>query len=278
MEPALILQHYGVKPSRKLSQNFLIDEPILMAIADTCHIEATDLVIEIGSGIGNLTEHLLTRAGHVVGIEFDRAMQAILIDRFKEDARFSLEAKDVLQVDLGLLAKQHGWRSAYRRLIIAGNIPYAITGLILRHLAEMDPRPDSVTLLVQKEVALRMSATPPDMSLLSLSLQIAGDVEMVTLITKDRFWPQPDVDSAVVRWIPYETPRLSREKEAGVLSVAKNGFSQKRKKLRNTLAAAWDIPPADVEKVLHRAKIDPGLRAEALSIEDWTRLLDTRIS
>lgn len=275
MEPALILQHYGVTPNRKLSQNFLIDEPILIAIAETCRIESTDLVIEIGAGIGNLTEHLIARAGHVVGIEFDRAMQAVLIDRFKDDARFSLEAKDVLQVDLGLLAKHHGWGTTFKQLIVAGNIPYAITGLILRHLTEMDPRPQSVTLLVQKEVALRMAATPPDMSLLSLSLQIAGDIELVTLITKDRFWPQPDVDSAVIRWIPYDSPRLSREKETAILSLAKKGFSQKRKKLRNTLAAAWDLPPLDVEKVLQRAKIDPGLRSEALSIADWERLLDS---
>lgn len=265
LNSAALLKHYGLHASKRFGQNFLQDAAALRKIIETAGIERTDAVLEIGAGLGALTRYLAGSAARVVAVELDRKLIPILQSVLLPYRNIDLIPGDILQLDLRELGLPHGY-------LVAANIPYNITSAIIRHLLEADPKPRRIVLTIQKEVAQRICAKPPDMNLLALSVQVYGEPSLAAPIPAEAFFPVPKVDSAIVRIEIYPTPRIDATLLDKFFRVIKAGFGQKRKTLRNALAAGLHIPPAQVESMLMRAGIDPRRRAETLEIKEWEKL------
>ncbi|MBI2758198.1 MAG: ribosomal RNA small subunit methyltransferase A [Chloroflexi bacterium] len=262
---AALLKQHGLHADKKLGQNFLEDPIILEKIVDAAGLHAADTVLEIGPGLGGLTRHLAASAREVVAVELDEKLMPVLRGVLKPFANVRLIHADILNCspkDLGLPPNY----------IVAANIPYNITSAIIRHLLESDPKPRRIVLTIQKEVAERICEAPPDMSLLALSVQVYGKPSIAAHIPASAFFPAPKVDSAVVRIEIYPEPLIPYSMLPVFFKLIKAGFSQKRKKLRNSLSAGLHIQPADAEALLMRDGIDPQRRAETLSIDEWSML------
>ncbi len=262
-----ILRRHGVRPRHSMGQNFLEDAAALQQVLQAAEISSKDVVLEIGAGIGNLTRHLALAAGRVVAIEVDAALAAICRQQLQGQANIEVVVGDVLELPPRTLGLPPGY-------LVAANIPYYITSPILRHLLESQPRPRRIVLTLQKEVAARICATPPAMSLLAVSVQVHGAARVVAQIPASAFHPRPKVNSAILRIDCYERPRVEPGKLADFFQTVKAGFLQPRKMLRNSMAAGMGTSAADMEKLLERSGIDGRRRAETLEIEEWIRLTD----
>ncbi|MFH1185387.1 MAG: 16S rRNA (adenine(1518)-N(6)/adenine(1519)-N(6))-dimethyltransferase RsmA [Chloroflexota bacterium] len=262
---AAILRSYGIRPRHRLGQNFLHDPEALQRIVDAAGIENGDVVLEIGCGIGSLTRYLAQAAHTVVAIELDGRLAAIA-----QDALAALRNVRVVCGDfIKLTPRELNLPSGY---IVAANIPYYITSPILRHLLESEPMPRRCVLTVQKEVAGRICAKPPDMSLLAVSVQVYGSTQVVARIPAVAFYPSPKVDSAVVRVECHDQPMVHPSQLSAFFRVVKAGFRQPRKMLRNTFATGLALSSADAHALLAGAGIDPRRRAETLTLKEWIRL------
>jgi len=229
-----------------------------------------DVVLEIGPGTGALTRELVKRAGHVIAVELDRSMVAHLQQVFADQPNLTVVHADILDVNPGALVRTYsGTARGYK---VVANLPYYITSAIVRHLLESEPPPRCVVVTVQKEVAQRMIATPPRMNLLAVSVQFYGRPRIVHFIPRGAFRPPPKVDSAVVRIDVYDAPVVDVPDRNTFFQVVKAGFSQRRKQLRNALAAGLGITPEEARALLNAAGIDPKRRAETLTLEEWARL------
>lgn len=250
---------------KSLGQHWLTDRSILSGIADAVALSETDTVLEIGPGLGTLTSELLRRAGRVVAVEFDQKLAAKLPGQFP-GKNLEVVSGDILHYDLA------GLPSGYK---VVANVPYYITSKIVEKLMTAPKRPSISVLLVQKEVAERIAAGPGEMSLLALGAQIYADANLGMEVPRQFFTPAPKVDSRVVILTARQVSLVSVSEEKAFWRLAHAGFSAKRKKLRSSLAGGLGIPKPEAGRLLARADIDPNLRAEALSIEDWRRLADT---
>lgn len=267
---AALLKQHGLRPDKRLGQNFLQDPLALEKIAAAADIKLTDSVLEIGPGLGSLTRYLSVSAREVIAVELDQKLVPVLRLVLKSYSNVRLILGDILV----LSPKELGLPANY---IAAANIPYNITSAIIRHLLESEPRPRRIVLTVQKEVAERICAMPPDMSLLALSVQVYGKPGSVARIPAGAFFPAPKVDSAVVKIEIYPDPFIPRPLLAIFFKLIKAGFSQKRKTLRNALSSGLRISPAEAEALLANAEIDPRRRAETLSLEEWKSLSEKGI-
>ncbi len=255
----------------KLGQNFLVDAQAAQRIAAALGEIAGRTVVEIGPGRGALTGELNKRAGHVLAIELDRELAVSLRGQF-EPERVTVVEQDVLRFDFAAAAAQAG-----ERLRVAGNLPYYITSPILLKLAGSHAALDLAVLMVQREVAERVTATPGsrDYGLLSATVQMYGPVERVFALPPSAFSPRPQVHSTVFRW--RFAPRFAElgVQEAGFLRFLRQVFAQKRKTLANNLRAAGAAPAAAAD-ALAQAGIEPKMRAEAVPVEElavlWRRL------
>jgi 16S rRNA (adenine1518-N6/adenine1519-N6)-dimethyltransferase len=263
--PALLRQ-YGLRPSKGLGQNFLQDNEALRRIVAVADLGPSDDVLEIGPGLGSLTRFLALSARSITAVELDQhlfpALQAVLAP-YKN---VRLVQGDILKLDPAELMASPGYR-------VVANIPYYITSQVIRHLLESDPRPGRVVLTVQKEVAERICSVPGEMSLLALSVQVYGKPEVCALIPAESFYPAPKVDSAVLRLDLYPQPIIPASALNTFFAMAKAGFSQKRKTLRNSLSGGLRTTPAQAESLLAAAGIDPQRRAETLSLDEWWKLV-----
>lgn len=266
LDAAAVLKRYGLRPDKKLGQNFLQDSSALEKIAEAAEIQAEDCVLEIGPGLGSLTRYLAGSARSVAAVELDPDMIAPLKAVLKPYPNVRIIHGDILELPISGLIDQPGY-------IAAANIPYNITSAIIRHLLETAPKPRRVVLTIQKEVAERICAKPGDMSLLALSVQVYGSPRIVARIPAGAFYPAPNVDSAILRVDIYNEPLIPEESLPRFFKLTKAGFSQKRKMLRNSLASGLGIKPAEAETLLVHGGIDPMRRAETLSIEEWGRLI-----
>jgi 16S rRNA (adenine1518-N6/adenine1519-N6)-dimethyltransferase len=278
MHPRLILERYGVAPKQSLGQNFLYDEGLLARIVAAAELSPDDAVLEIGPGLGALTRQLAQAAGRVVAVELDDRLLPILRYELEPFSNVELVHGDVLRFDPA------GWFDG--PFVVVANVPYYITGAILRHLLDGRPRPSRLVLTVQREVAERLAARPPDMSLLAVSVQYYGRVKVIGAVKAGAFWPRPEVDSAIVR-IDVEDlnagfltgrgagekgSRGEGEEDAAFFRVVRAGFSEKRKQLKNNLR---HLGPSDeaIAAALERAGIDGRRRAETLTVEEWRGLV-----
>jgi 16S rRNA (adenine1518-N6/adenine1519-N6)-dimethyltransferase len=263
MHPKATLNQYGIAPKKSLGQNFLFDDQILAQITEAAEIGPEELVLEIGPGIGTLTKHLSVNSRRVIAVEIDGRFLPILRDQLDH-----YDNVEVVQADILELALQDYVADGFK---VVANIPYYITGALLRHILSADCRPAMIVITIQQQVAERLTAKPGQMSLLSTTAQYYGDIEYLFGIKAGSFWPSPAVDSAVVRLRIFPRPRLSAEEEETFFMLVKIGYSQKRKQLQKNLRALG-YPRSKLNEFLSEAKIDGRRRAQSLSVEEWTEL------
>jgi 16S rRNA (adenine1518-N6/adenine1519-N6)-dimethyltransferase len=262
-----LLQRFDIKPKKSLGQNFLSDPGVLEKIVRISGVGPEDTVLEIGPGLGSLTQYLAQAARRVFAVEIDQRLLPPL-----QDAMAPYENVQVFQADiLKWNIERHLGPGPFR---VVANIPYHITSILIRHLLSLPNRPSSLTLTVQREVAERICAATGHLNLLALSVQVYGDAEIGARIKAGAFFPAPKIDSAVVHINADAAPKIPEASLAAFFSLARAGFAQRRKKLRNTLSGGTGLPKADVEARLGAAGIDPGRRAETLSIAEWGRLVE----
>ncbi len=260
-----ILRQAEIKPSRGLGQNFLSDDNILRKLVSHAYLSKNDEVLEIGPGLGSLTRHLAMQAKTVTAVEIDRKIFPILTDILKDFSNIHLICGDILEQRMGTLGLSDGY-------LVVANIPYYITSAVIRHLLEDKIKPARIVLTVQSEVAERICATPNDMNLLALSVQVYGAPSIVMRIPAGAFYPPPKVDSSVVRIDLFPQPFVEQQDLDLFFKLCKAGFGQKRKTLRNSLSHGVGLPASVIEQKLTSVAIDPGRRAETLSLEEWKNL------
>jgi 16S rRNA (adenine1518-N6/adenine1519-N6)-dimethyltransferase len=268
LDAAALLRRHGLRPDRRLGQNFLQDTAALQEIAAAATITAGDTVLEIGCGLGSLTRHLALLANHIVAVERDRHLFAIAQDVLRSYPNVQLICADILSLSARDLRLPPGY-------LVAANIPYNITSPILRNLLESEPLPRRIVLTVQKEVAERICALPPRMSILALSVQVYGRTEIVGRIPAGAFFPVPRVDSAVVRIEIRGEPMIPLSLLPAFFRLVNAAFGQKRKMLRNSLSSRLGLSSAEAESLLKIADVDPRRRPQTLDFADWERLLRT---
>lgn len=268
-----LLRQFHLRPKKSLGQNFLVDEHALSSIVRAAEITSDDVVLEIGPGLGNLTRHLADAARHVIAVEIDRALIPPLRSVLSDRSNVSIVEGDILQFNpTELLSNYFTYELAHYKVV--ANIPYYITSAIIRHLLAAEVKPRSIVLTIQVEVAQRLIAQPDDMNLLAVSVQFYGVPRIVQRIPAEAFYPEPDVDSAVVRIDLPDQPRVVVKDVDTFFKVAKAGFGQKRKQLHNSLAAGLQITHEQIMQTLNEVGIDPKRRAETLTLEEWGRLSD----
>jgi 16S rRNA (adenine1518-N6/adenine1519-N6)-dimethyltransferase len=262
-----LLRAHGLSPKKSLGQNFLSDPNVLEQIVQAAEIPPESSVLEVGPGLGSLTRYLAQSARRVVAVELDALFIPILEDVLHETPNVEVVHGDILKLDPAQLMDED-------RYLVVANIPYYITSNLIRHLLESPLKPERMVLTIQHEVAERITAEPGDMSLLALSVQVYGKPKVVARIPAEAFYPSPNVDSSVVRVDLYPEPRIPDAQLNDFFRLAKSGFGQKRKTLRNSLSAGLSWSGERTAELLQASGIDPQRRAETLSIEDWRQLTE----
>lgn len=263
MHPKQLLTHYQIEPKKSLGQNFLFDENVLARIVAAAELKPLEPVLEIGPGLGSLTRLLAQTNARVTAVELDSRFIPILQTELAYFDNVRLIHGDILEQDLDALFNQ-----PYK---VVANVPYYITGAILRHLLSARQKPTNLVMTVQKEVAERLTAVPPQMSLLAVSIQLYGHAEIITTLKAGAFWPRPDVDSAVIRLTLFTEPLLPFAEENQFFTVVKAGFSQKRKQLKNNLRQLG-YNPSEISGILDAAGVNGRRRAETLTLSEWIQI------
>ncbi|HCC59648.1 MAG: hypothetical protein A2402_03145 [Candidatus Staskawiczbacteria bacterium RIFOXYC1_FULL_37_43] len=269
-----ILSKYSARPSKGLGQNFLIDKNVLKKIIGAADLNKNDVVLEVGPGIGTLTQELAKNAKKVIAVEKDKIMIKILGETLKDYKNIEIINGDILRIlNFKFSILNQNLISQFSNYKVVSNIPYYLTSPLIRKFLESDNKPSEIILMVQKEVAQRICSKPPDMSLLAVSVQFYADVKIISYVSKNCFWPSPKVDSAIIKIIPRE----NKNKIDPVLffKIVKAGFSHPRKQLAGNLSKILKIDKKQVDAILIKNNIDPKQRAETLSIEDWKNLANT---
>ncbi len=264
-----ILRELGIRPSKGLGQNFLVDESVPPKILAAAELSPEDAVIEIGPGVGVLTLRLARIARKLTAVELDTRLYPYLHKTLAPFPGARLVEGDALNFTPTELEPE-----PYK---LVANIPYYITSAILRHFLESEHRPQRVVLMVQKEVAQRIIAKPPEMSLLAVSVQYFGRARIHAIVPAGAFYPAPKVDSAILvieTFTPAEMP-CPDAREQEFFALARAGFGQKRKQLANSLTAGLKLEKELIREVLGEAGIEGARRAESLSLPDWCRIYQT---
>lgn len=275
--PRELIRKYGVRPRKRLGQNFLTDVRTIDRIVGTAAITGGDTVVEIGAGLGVLTARIAGRAGRVVALEIDEDMVSILRRELSGFENVSIVQADVLRYDFSAPLREDGSVPGPGKLKVVGNVPYGISSPILFHLLEYRRHIDSMTLMFQKEVAERIVAIPGTKAYGTLSVMFAMYFETIKAfnVPAECFHPRPGVDSAVVRMTPRERPVIALKSDSLFRQVVRAAFAQRRKTLVNNLRASPLWPPSreeDLSGVLDRLGIDGRRRGETLSAEEFGRL------
>ena len=256
-----------ISPKKSLGQNFLVNPRILDKIVATAEVTKKDTILEIGPGPGNLTRKLAEKADRVIAVEKDRRLIAQLKEKFK-NSNVEIVESDILKLKFETLIGN--CKLKIENYKVVGNIPYYITSNLLRTIFERWPRPELIVLTIQKEVAQRITAKPPKMNLLAVSIQLFSEPEIISHISKENFRPRPKVDSVILR-IKLRRAQQSKEFTERLFKIVRAGFSQKRKLLAGNLEKLG-VKKEITLKVFDKAGIPGKARAENLSLEDWIKL------
>lgn len=270
-----ILQKHNFNIQKKYGQNFLVDTHILEKIIDSAEITKEDCVLEIGPGIGTMTQYLAERAREVIAVEIDKSLIPILNETLAEYDNVTIINKDILKVDIKSLGEE---KNGGRPIKVVANLPYYITTPIVMGLFESHVPLKSITIMVQKEVADRMQVGPgtKDYGALSLAVQYYSHPEIVCQVPPSCFIPRPNVGSAVIRLTRYEKPPVQVSSEAFLFSLIRASFNQRRKTLVNGLTNAGNlhIKKEDILEALNIMQLSPTVRGETLTLEQFARLAE----
>lgn len=270
-----VLQKYNFNFQKKFGQNFLIDPHVLDKIMDHAKITGEDFVLEIGPGIGTMTQYLCERAGAVTAVEIDSNLIPILEDTLGEYSNVEIINGDILKVDIGELARE---KNGGRPIKVVANLPYYITTPIIMGLFESHVPIDSITVMVQKEVAERMQASPgtKDYGALTLAVQYYARPKIVANVPPNCFMPRPKVGSAVICLNRHETPIVQVKDEKLMFHLIRASFNQRRKTLANGLNNSPEISlgKEEIQRCLRELGVSETIRGEALTLEQFARLSD----
>jgi 16S rRNA (adenine1518-N6/adenine1519-N6)-dimethyltransferase len=272
-----LLREYGLQARKGLGQHFLVNSGILNMITGAAELSPSDLVLEVGPGIGILTRELVGQAGWVIAVELDTRLAEMVKETLLPESNFSIINTDVLKVEpLELIQQEKGKFPAaiadplnYK---LVANIPYYITQPIIRHFCEAKLKPRIMVIMVQKEVAKNIVAQPGDLSLLAISVQYYGKPEIVGYVPARNFYPAPKVDSAILKITMYPKPPLIVTAEKSFFKIVRAGFCARRKQVANSLAQGLDIPKPEVLSLMEKAEVIPQKRPETLTLEEWAHL------
>ena len=274
-ETRFLMNKYNIKANKSLGQNFLIKEEVVEQIIESAKIEKEDLVIEVGPGLGSLTKYLLEKAGKVICIELDKKMIEILNDRFFLYANFELLNQDVLKVDLKELIQKEKLEGKIKHVKIVANLPYYITTPIMMKLLEEQLEIESITVMIQKEVADRLIATPgeKETGAITYTVYYYATAQGVIEVQKDSFIPEPEVTSKVITLKIRKKPPVQTKNKGMMFKIIKNAFMQRRKTLANALVNTKIFNnKEDAVQALKEIGLDENIRAEKLTLEDFANL------
>lgn len=274
-ETRFLMKKYGIKANKSLGQNFLINEDALESIVQSADISKKDLIIEIGPGLGTLTKYLLEKAGKVVCIEIDNKMISILKDRFSLYNNFEIINKDVLKVDLSKLISEKKGKDTILNVKIVANLPYYITTPIIMKLLEDKLDIESITVMVQKEVADRLIAIPGEKlaGAITYTVYYYCESKKIMEVRSDSFIPEPEVTSEIIKLKVRKKPVVYVEDERLFFNIIKSAFMQRRKTLINSLTNNHIFESKkDGEIILNELDFDLNIRAENLSIQDFEKI------
>lgn len=270
------LRSLDLRPSRGMGQNFLTNSQVLETIVSAAELDEQDIVLEIGPGLGVLTWELLRHVEQVVTVELDKRLVGRLREEFSGASKLTIVQGDILDLAPNTLLPE---RSPHQHTVykVVANLPYAITSPVLRYFLESDHQPDLIVVLVQWEVARRITAQSGALSVLAHSVQLYAEPEIVAKVTADSFFPEPEVDSAILRLRVRPHPAVSRDQINPLMRIIKAGFLHSRKKLLNALPGGFAafgvrITKEQVIDVLHTAQVDPSRRAETVTLEEWVAI------
>ena len=268
-----VLKKYNFNFQKKLGQNFLIDTHVLDKIIDSAEITKEDCVLEIGPGIGTMTQYLAERAREVVAVEIDKALIPILQDTLSEYDNVTVINDDILKVDIHQIVQE---KNAGKPIKVVANLPYYITTPIIMGLFESHVPLQSITIMVQKEVAERMQVGPgtKDYGALSLAVQYYANPKIVANVPPNCFIPRPNVGSAVIRLTAYDEPPVKVNDEKFMFRLIRASFNQRRKTLVNGLGNASDLNVSKeiVSQVLEEMSISPTIRGETFTLKQFAEL------
>ena len=271
-----VLQKYGVVFQKRFGQNFLIDTHVLERIIEASEITKDDFVLEIGQGIGTMTQYLAEAAREVTAVEIDDALIPILKDTLKEWDNVTVLHGDILKTDIRKIADE---KNQGRPIKVVANLPYYITTPIIMGLFESHVPVDSITVMVQKEVADRMQTGPgsKDYGALSLAVQYYAEPKIVANVPPNCFMPRPKVGSAVIRLTRHQNPPVTTLDEKLMFRLIRASFNQRRKTLSNSLKNSQELPYSkeEVEAAITECGLPLNIRGEALTLEQFARLSDT---
>jgi len=267
-----LLRRFGLRARKRLGQHFLIDEEVLGLIVSTAQLTANDVVMEVGPGLGVLTRELAGQAGWVVAVELDNKLAAILKQTLSSFKNVTIINEDVLKIDPAALLQEPKARFPSAGYKVVANLPYYITSPVLRHFLEAQVKPQTMVVMVQKEVAEEIAAKPGRMSLLSVGVQLYGEPTIISYVPAQCFYPAPEVDSALLKVVPYSQPAVEVDDRESFFALVRAGFSASRKQIANSLAQGLGVSKTDAISLLASAEIVPQRRAETLTLEEWACL------
>jgi len=267
-----LLKKHQIRLKHRLGQNFLIDKGVLDSIIEAAELSAWDIVVEIGSGVGTLTERLAQHTRRVIAIELDPGLCRILEEIFVDKGNIRILAADALKADFRQLAREEG----INKIKVVANLPYYITSPLILHLLEQKEALQIAVIMLQKEVAERLIALPgtKEYGMLTVAVQYGARLEWIRSVSRKAFLPSPRVDSAVVKLIFLSRPPVEIFDEKLFWKIARIAFQQRRKMLINALRQLPIFPEnrQRLSQLLHRAGIEPRRRGETLSLEEFARL------
>lgn len=271
-ETNFILKKYNIRANKSLGQNFLINQNVIDEIVDSADIDENDLIIEIGPGLGTLTKHLLEKAGKVICIELDERMVKILKDRFSLYENFEIINEDVLKVDLNKIIEKEN-----KRCKIVANLPYYITTPIIMKLLENKLKIESITVMIQKEVAERLIAKPGEKlaGAITYTVYYYCESEKILEVPNSSFIPEPEVTSEVIKMKLRKAPVVNIQDNQKMFAIIKAAFMQRRKTLLNSLTNGQIFSnKQQAIEAFERLKINQNARAEELTLEKFAEIAD----
>lgn len=274
-----LCKKYGLAPSKKYGQNYLIDPAAIETIVTAANLASGDIIVEVGPGFGVLTLALAEKAQKVISFEIEKKLQPYWNEIIEKkharlpSLRSGVSGQGNIEVVWGNVLRSFAVPTAPYKVV--ANLPYQITSPVIRLFLEAERRPESLVLMVQKEVAERICAKPGDLSVLAVSVQYYADPKLVMVVPRTSFWPSPAVDSAVITIIPHPLAFNNPDKTAGFFKIVKAGFAQRRKLLaKNILPVIGKKHATDLKQVFADLGLAPTARAQELPLETWVLLVD----